>query len=183
MTVTRFFAGWRSWRISSHCRIPIRHPYLILTIGKDYSLPSPSLRSVANLGLGQHLSLRCYGCMTLSKSVGRGSIPWGGAQVCKVRALQIAMFANMARVLYLWRWRESNPPPLGSDMPFCLTSNPYHPRPKYKLALWRCRRKSSSSCKHATVIVGIVGLRRIWFLITGRIVAWVGRNFWIRRII
>jgi hypothetical protein len=28
-----------------------------------------------------------------------------------------------------------------------------------------------------------VGLRRIWFLITGRIVAWVGRNFWIRRII
>ena len=67
-------------------------PYRILTLGKEYSLPSPSLLSVANLGLGQHLSLRCYGCMTLSKTVGQGSIPWGGAQVCKVRALQIAMF-------------------------------------------------------------------------------------------
>ena len=32
-------------------------PYRILTIGKENSLPSPSLLSVANLGLGQHLSL------------------------------------------------------------------------------------------------------------------------------
>lgn len=37
------------------------------------------------------LSPKCFGSTAASKSAGQGSTPWGGAQVCKVTALQIAM--------------------------------------------------------------------------------------------
>lgn len=38
-------------------------------------------RSSLPMGSEGLLSLRCYGCMTVSKTVGQGSIPWGGASV------------------------------------------------------------------------------------------------------